>query len=172
MSYSEYALIESIKVEIPIYHTRAMKQEFYYLIGRVSPESKPYILRSIYHSLSGDSSTSRTSAEEEIDIRLLEILKAEVPDIVVHLLELNTNKSDRFDIFWLKCSEYLSECTCVQERRHGTMVFMAKAISIRDLIDQVSKLCPPNTPIPSNSWVQIFVHEILILIHLKTLHPD
>ncbi|XP_019863660.1 PREDICTED: uncharacterized protein LOC109592718 [Amphimedon queenslandica] len=35
------------------------------------------------------------------------------------------------------------------------MVFMAKAISIRDLIEQVSKLCPPNTPIPSNSWVQL-----------------
>ena len=42
-------LIESIKPEIPVYHTRAMKQEFYNLMGRISPESKPYILRSIYH---------------------------------------------------------------------------------------------------------------------------
>ena len=37
-------LIEDIKREIPVYHTRAMKQEFYNLIGRVSPNSKPYLL--------------------------------------------------------------------------------------------------------------------------------
>lgn len=32
---------------------------------------------------------------------------------------------------------------------------MAKAISVRDLIEQVTKLCPPNIPIPSESWVRL-----------------
>ena len=32
---------------------------------------------------------------------------------------------------------------------------MAKAISVRDLINQVSQLCPPGTPIPSELWVRL-----------------
>ena len=32
---------------------------------------------------------------------------------------------------------------------------MAKAISIRDLIEQVTKVCPENSPIPSESWVRL-----------------
>ena len=32
---------------------------------------------------------------------------------------------------------------------------MAKAISIRDLVQEVTKLCPENTTIPSHSWVQL-----------------
>ena len=43
-------------------------------------------------------------------------------------------------------SEYISECTAVPERRHGDICFMATVISVRDLIDQVSKRCPPGTP--------------------------
>ena len=52
-------LIEEIKKEIPVYHTRAMKREFFDLYGRLSPESKPYLLRSMYHTLTNDCSTSR-----------------------------------------------------------------------------------------------------------------
>ena len=148
-------LVEDIKKEIPVYHTRAMKQEFYNLIGRVSRNSKPYLLRSIYQSLSGDNSASRTTAEEEIDKRLIEVFSAEDPDIIVDLREFNTNSSDNYSIFWEKCSMFLSECTAVHERRHDTVVFMAKAISIRDLLQEVSKLCPTGTPIPSKSWVQL-----------------
>uniref|UniRef100_A0A1X7TIM2 Uncharacterized protein n=1 Tax=Amphimedon queenslandica TaxID=400682 RepID=A0A1X7TIM2_AMPQE len=148
-------LVEDIKKEIPVYHTRAMKQEFYNLIGRVSRNSKPYLLRSIYQSLSGDNSASRTTAEEEIDKRLIEVFSAEDPEIIVDLRELNTNLSDNYSTFWEKCSMFLSECTAVHERRHDTVVFMAKAISIRDLLQEVSKLCPTGTPIPSKSWVQL-----------------
>lgn len=35
-----------------------------------------------------------------------------------------------------------------------TATFMAKAISVRDLIEQVSKMCPEGSPIPSLAWVQ------------------
>ena len=56
-SVENLRLIEEIKSQIPTFHTRAMKQEFYDLYGRISPQSKPYILRSIYRSLTGDQST-------------------------------------------------------------------------------------------------------------------
>jgi len=45
-----------------------------------------------------------------------------------------------------------SEYTAVYERSHGDTCFMVKAISIRELVNQVSKLCPPDTAIPSGSW--------------------
>ena len=97
--------------------------------------------------MSGDNSASRTTPDEEIDKRLIEVFSAEDPDIIVDLRELNTNSRDNYSIFWQKCSMFLA----VHERRHDTFVFMAKAISIRDLIQEVSKLCPTGTPIPSKS---------------------
>ena len=77
------------------------------------------------------------------------------PDIIVDLRHLNSNESDRFTVFWEKCTQYLSTCTAVHERRHDTVTFMAKAISVRDLIQEVTKLCPEGTPVPSQAWVSL-----------------
>ncbi len=148
-------LVDEIKAEIPVYHTRYMKQEFYNMYGRLTPTTKPYILRSIYHSLTGDNSAARTVAEEEMDERMAEALAMEDPEIVVDLRELNKNGSDRYSFFWDKCNQYLTSCTSVHERRHNSVTFMAKAISICDLIEEVTKLCPVDTPVPSKSWVQL-----------------
>ena len=147
-------LIEEIKKEIPVYHTRAMKKEFLTLYGQISPESKPYLLRSMYYALTKDSSAPRTTAEREIDERVQEALLAEDIDIIIDLRHLNSSSEDNFSLFWAKCSEYLTTCTTVHERRHDTVSFMAKAISVQDLIEQVSKMCPEGTPIPSESWVR------------------
>jgi hypothetical protein len=147
-------IIEEIKKEIPVYHTRAMKKEFFNLYGRFSPESKPYMLRTMYRALTNDSSASRTTAENEIDERIKEALLVEDFDIIVDLRQLNATGVDNFGVFWSKCNEFLNTCTCVHERRHGTATFMAKAISIRDLIQQVAQMCPSGTPIPSESWTR------------------
>ena len=57
-------------------------------------------------------------------------------------------------VFWEKCSEFLQETTAVHERRHGDTCFMAKAISVRDLLTQITCRCPEGTQIPSESWVK------------------
>ena len=79
----------------------------------------------------------------------------EDPDIIIDFRELNSNKSDRFSVFWDKCSQFLSTCTSVHERRHDSVTLMAKAISVRDLVQEVTKLCPEDTPVPSTAWVQL-----------------
>ena len=79
----------------------------------------------------------------------------EDPDVLIDLRHLNANQSDRYEIFWTHCLSYLNECTAVHERRHDTATYMAKAISVRDLIEQVSKHCPEGTPIPSQQWVRL-----------------
>ncbi len=140
---------------LPVYHTRAMKREFVNHYGSLMNGTKPFILRSIYQELTGDASGSRTYDEELVDQRLKEALDSEDFDIIVDLRELNEGRTAKYDEFWDKCTEYLSESSAVPERRHGEVCFMAKAISVRDLIQQVSKRCGANTPIPSDPWVRL-----------------
>ena len=147
-------VVERIREEIPLYHSRAMKHEFFTLCGRITPKSKPHVLRAIYNALTGECSASRTTAESEVDARVSEVISMEDPDIIIDLRECNNNGQDRFAIFWDKCNQFLTSCTSVQERRHGTISFMAKAFSVRDLIEQVTKLCSADIPIPSESWVR------------------
>ena len=43
----------------------------------------------------------------------------------------------------------------VDKRRHGTVTHLGRAISVRDLVDQVKARCPENTPIPSVEWTHL-----------------
>lgn len=43
----------------------------------------------------------------------------------------------------------------MHERRHDAVTYMAKAISVRDLVEQVAKRCPEGTAIPSEQWVRL-----------------
>ena len=74
----------------------------------------------------------------------------EDPDILLDLRHLHKNGSDKYQKFWTHCQTYLNECTAVHERRHGTATYMVKAISVRDLIEQVAQKFPEGTAIPSN----------------------
>ena len=49
----------------------------------------------------------------------------------------------------------MQECTTVHERRHDSTTYLARALSVRDLVEQVAKKCPPDTPIPSLQWVHL-----------------
>jgi hypothetical protein len=79
-----------------------------------------------------------------MDERLREALEMEDPDL----------HKRQICIFLGKMKMYLNESTAVQDRRHGLVTFMAKAISVRYLIDKVSKMCP-GEPIPSEQWVRL-----------------
>lgn len=62
-------------------------------------------------------------------------------------------------MFWTHCKQFLDECTAVQERRHDSVcTYTAEAISVRDLVEQVSKMCPDGAPIPSAQWVRLQFH--------------
>ena len=93
--------------------------------------------------------------EAELDERLRQAILMEDPDLVVDLRELNFNNSDKYSIFWKQCELFLQECTAVHERRHDSTTYLACALSVRDLIEQVAKKCPPGVPIPSLQWVRL-----------------
>ena len=148
-------VIDRLKQDLPIYHTRAMRREFVNTYGRFTGSTKPVVLRNIYRELTGDASGSSTTNESAIDQQLKGALSFEDVDILVDLREANEGRLGKYDTFWTKRKEYLQECTAVPDRRHGEATFMAKAISTRELITQVSRNCPEGCPIPSEKWVNL-----------------
>ena len=45
--------------------------------------------------------------------------------------------------------------TATDDYRHSQVVHLAKGVSVRDLREQVKGRCPENTPIPSESYIQL-----------------
>jgi len=58
--------IEKAKKEIPVFHSRAMKQALFQKFGRVCPTIKPVVLRALYRELTNDSSAPNTLNEAEL----------------------------------------------------------------------------------------------------------
>ena len=108
-------------------------------------------------SVPGDAIASRNTDESETDKRVAEAIEMEDPDIHTDLRYQNTNGSDKYSVFWTKCKQFLDECTAVHER-HDSVTYMVKAISVHDLVEQVSKICPDTTPILSVQWVRLQFH--------------
>ena len=80
----------------------------------------------------------------------------EDPDIIPDLRHHSGNAGvSKYDAFWDACDKFLNEETATDDRRHGTITHMARAISIRDLRSQVEKMLLPNTPVPSIEWLRL-----------------
>ena len=147
-------VISQIQSDVPVYHRRELRKKLIAKFGRISPKTNVATLREFYRAATGDQSASLTTAEEELNERLREALEMEDPDLIVNLRELNKGHSNKFAVFWEKMRIYLNETSAVHERRHGEITYMAKAISVRDLIAEVVKMCP-GEPVPSEQWVRL-----------------
>jgi len=77
-----------------------------------------------------------------------------------HLIDLQEVKCQtsktKFEVFWEEAKKYINESlgTAVDDRCHGEVTHLAKAISVRDLREQVALLCPPGSQIPSEEWLR------------------
>ena len=79
--------------------------------------TKQYILRSIYKSLTGNSSSFYTTDEAAINQRLKEAIENEYLDVIIDLREANEGQVGKYNTFWSKCNEYLQNA--VPCRIHG-----------------------------------------------------
>ena len=153
-------VVESIKPQLPVYHTRAMRKSMFAKFGRLTSAVSPATLRYFYRDLTGDNSSASNISEAEIDSRVQQLLdmEPEDPQTIVDLRSLNSStERARYDVFWDHCSKYVNECigAAVDDRRHSEVTHLAQAISIRDLRDQVSTRCPEGTAIPSLEWIRL-----------------
>lgn len=58
-------------------------------------------------------------------------------------------------MFWMKCEDYLQECTAVRECHHDNATYLACAVPVRDVVEQVSKVCTEGTPVPPEQWLRL-----------------
>eukprot|EP00731_Ephydatia_muelleri_P010010 Em0005g596a len=146
-------MTENLKKDIPQYHSRAMRRAAFEKFGLVMKTTKS-ALRYLYK---GDSSASANLEESEIDARVDTFFELEEPSLIYDLREHYKGNQSKFDVFWQRAKEYLEEDvgTAVDDRRHSTIVHMAKAISVRDLREKVKERCPPGTLVPSDEWIRL-----------------
>ncbi len=154
------SVVEVIKPLLLQYHTRAMKRALFAKFGHVMHGIRPALLRAFYREISGACSVSSNLAEAEIDKRVELILEMEPedPNTVIDLRSLNSSAGHvKYDAFWYICSRLLNETvgTAVDDRRHGQVVHLAQAISVRDFHEQAIKECPPGVAIPSQEWLRL-----------------
>ena len=137
-----------------------MREAMFEKFGRVSSGVKPAILRLFYRDLTGDCSASHDLPESVVDERVHEMLNMEPedPNMVVHLREMKNKESrTRFEHFWSEAETYINEDqgVAVDDRRHSEVTHLTKAVSLRDLREQVSHRCPTGTAIPSEEWLTL-----------------
>ena len=140
--HNSLTTIKQVKPLLPQFHTQAMREAMFEKFGRVSPGVKPAILRLFYRDLTGDCSASHDLPKSVIDERVHEMLNMEPedPNTVVNLREVKNKESrTRFEHFWSEAKKYINEDlgVDVDDRRHGEVTHFAKAVSIRDLREQV-----------------------------------
>ena len=99
----------------------------------------------------GDQSSATNLSEAEVDERMHLLLDMEDPSVITDLRHHNSGPNTRYEIFWNECEKLLNSDigVAVDDRRHGSITHLARAISIRDLRDQVKMRVPPETSIPS-----------------------
>ena len=79
-------------------------------------------------------------------------MEPENPSTLVDLWEVKSQTSKtKFEVFWEEAKKYINESLgiAVDDQHHGEVTHLAKAISVRDLQEQVALLCPPGSQIPS-----------------------
>lgn len=148
------AIIVKLTNEVPKYHSRAMRMDFIKTSSLMLPDVKTGFLRHIYMKLTGDASTGQNPAYDE-RIRLAFTLGD--PNIITDLREHNPGRPPVYEVFFEKVQTYLDTVveTAVDERRQTQVTHMAAAISVSDLLKQVSEICPPDTKIPSEQWLRL-----------------
>ena len=144
------------KSDIKVYHSRAMRNDFKAICGRVS-NMKPAIARELYRRYVGDASAAETGSEALIDQRVQAFLDCEDEDIIWDLREKNAGRPEKYSVFFEFCQKYLNSQAevAVDDRRHDSIMHMAVSMSAPVLLREITKICPPDTPIPSVKWLSL-----------------
>ena len=110
--------------------------------------------------LTGNVSAAETANEAKVDERVKLALELGDPEITIDLREHNNGQPGKYDVFWKIAAQFLEgkaadAVTAVDERRHDTIVHLATAISVNDLLHQIERECPSGTLIPSAQWLRL-----------------
>ena len=164
-------IMAQIKGDIPEYHTRAIRRESFQLFGLTTPTTKKAVLRHIYKVLVGDCSSAANLLQSEIDERVHVMFDLEEPSLIYDLRNHYGQKT-KFDEFWSCAKDCIDVGSAVDDRRHSTVIHMAKAISVRDLREKVLERCLPNIPVPSDESIRLQFFPVCQSSHTKVKCTD
>ena len=90
------------------------------------------VMKYFYHS--GDQSAANSAQQAIVDNRIQQIIDMEDVNVVADLRSQNHGQTGNYE-----CDKFLSEDIgqAVDDRRHGSVTHLARAISVRDLKEQV-----------------------------------
>ena len=150
------SIVQEINAKMPQFHSRAMRQSFVHLFGRVA-SIQPVYLREMYRQLTGDTSAASSESQKAIDERVQQALDLEDPDVVVDLRHHNKGHPSKYDQFWEACERYIHSTIelAVDDRRHDRVAHLAAALSVNDMLSEVSKLVGSDVPVPSAQWLRL-----------------
>ena len=151
-------IVSELQADAPRYHTRAMRINYLRTCDLLLPKVKSSTLRTIYQMLTGDVSAVNTTNDAKVDERIKLALELGDPEITIDLRDHRSETSNKYDTFWKTAAQFLAgkaadAVTAVDERRHDTVMHLATAISVNDLLYQIKHECPPEIPIPSAQWL-------------------
>ncbi|XP_045159314.2 uncharacterized protein LOC123524857 [Mercenaria mercenaria] len=146
-----------IMKSLPKFSTRAMRRDFInkYAKHVKTPKS---LLRHMYNELTQTESQDENDEQKMLNERVAEILlESDDPQLLLDYRELNGKSvNEKYNIFFNEMGQYFEkQLLPVNERRHGNELYLPLAISVEDLKSQVTKQCPPGTPIPSSETIRL-----------------
>src|SRR6266542_2668444 len=142
-----------LKIKHARYHTRAMKKDFQKSFVNIQKVTKQMI-RTMYKLATGYDSAAINRSTAEVDERMWYSIIMGDPEIIVDLRYFNERK-EIYQVFWEQLGLYLDNRVAPNERRHGEIGYSAIAMSVRDLVAEVKKTCPPDTSIPFETSAKI-----------------
>ena len=96
------SVVQKLSASMPQFHSRATRQSFIYLFGRVA-SVQPSYLREIYRQLTGDASAASSENEKEVDKSVRQVLDLEDAKVVVDLRHHNKSHTSKYEPFWEAC---------------------------------------------------------------------
>ena len=99
-----------------------------------------------------DHSTACNLTESEIDVMMQQYNNMDDPGTIVDLCHHNCGPASKYKLFCDECGKFVHEDlgTGVDDRRHGDIMHLARAISVHNLYNQVRARLPLEVPISSN----------------------
>ena len=144
-------VLNKIEKVLPVCHTRQMQREFTKTISKIwSVKIQQHAFQNFYANLIGDVTPNQNN---EMDERLRQSILGEDPNLVVDLRVLNKGQpNDTFKVFFEALEKKFEEIIVADDQRHE-IVHLSHFISVCDLIDLVTKICPVGAIILSKSTV-------------------
>ena len=107
MLEKNYSIVEKIRSDIKVYHSRAMRNAFKAVCGRVS-NMKPAIARELYRRFVGDVSAAESTSEALVDQRVQAFLDCKDEEVMWDLREKNAGRPEKYSVFFEHCQKYLT----------------------------------------------------------------